>query len=177
MWKQENYQKAIDFAAKKHCWQHVPGKGYSYVVHLCNVAAEAGRAMFEEVPENPDLIIQAALLHDVLEDTETTETELTSVFGEELTAVVKALTKDFDLPKSEQMTDSLARIVAVGKPAAMVKLCDRITNMQKPPKHWTAEKRQKYLQDAELIYEKLSPFHQYLGKRLNTCIRQYREYF
>ena len=88
--------------------------------------------MFEEPPENPDLIIQAALLHDVLEDTQTERGELVSEFGDEVAAVVKALTKskDSNLTKSEKMADSLDRIVTVGKPAAIVKMCDRITNLQ-----------------------------------------------
>ena len=176
MWNQESYQNAIDFAAKKHKEQKVPGKEYSYVVHLSNVAAEAGRAMFEEPPEDPDLIIQAALLHDVLEDTEATEEELSSRFGKDVSAVVKALTKNQKLEKSERMADSLERIIAVGKPAAIVKLCDRITNLQEPPKHWDSEKCAAYLQEAELIHSKLAGFHDYLGNRLEKCMAEYRKY-
>ena len=114
--------------------------------------------------------------HDVLEDTDTTEKELTSVFGEELTAVVKALTKNSALPKSRQMADSLERIAAVGKPAAIVKMCDRITNLQKPPWYWDSTKKEEYLNEAELLHEKLAGFHQYLGARLEDCIENYKQY-
>ncbi len=180
MWKQESYQKAIDFAAAKHeeKEQKVPGKNYSYVVHLSNVAAEAGLAMFKEAPDNPDVVIQAALLHDTIEDTDTSEKELLKEFGPEVTAAVKALTKKqkSGLSKTEQMEDSLERIMSIGKSAAMVKLCDRITNLQEPPPHWSPEEKLSYLQEAELIYEKLAAFHEYLGQRLKSCIDNYRQY-
>lgn len=116
------------------------------------------------------------LLHDVLEDTDTTEQELTAQFGSELTSVVQALTKNINLPKAERIGDSLERISKLGEPAAIAKLCDRITNLQKPPEAWSSEKRQSYLKDAELIYEKLAPFHGYLGERLKECIKAYAEY-
>jgi len=44
----------------------------------------------------------------------------------------------------------------------MVKLADRITNLQPPPSHWTAEMTERYKEGAELIYKELASASEYL---------------
>ncbi|HOV15012.1 MAG TPA: HD domain-containing protein [Spirochaetota bacterium] len=173
MWDQKLYQKAIDFAANAHLNQLVPGKKYQYTVHICNVAQEIMRSMFEEKFENPDLAIQCALLHDTLEDTSVEEEQLEIEFGKDVLSGVKALTKNKTLEKKKQMIDSLERIMKLGSPIASVKLADRITNLQIPPSHWNLEKKQNYLEEAKLIHTKLSKYNNYLGNRLLQCIKNY----
>ncbi len=123
-----------------------------------------------------DLCMQAALLHDTLEDTAVTFEQLTEVFGSKVAIVVMALTKNADLPKSERMPDSLDRVVKVGKEAAMVKMADRIVNLQPPPKHWSKEKRIAYKKEAQLILNKLGTFHKYLSDRLKQKIKDYQAF-
>ena len=176
MWNPILYQKAIDFAATAHKDQLVKGKTYQYVVHLSNVAAEVARAMFEEKPKNPDLLIQWSLLHDVLEDTETTEESVEKIFGTEVLNGIKALTKNPNLNKEDQINDSLEKILNSNKEVAWVKLADRITNLQEPPPNWDKEKIKKYLEDAKKIYSKLNTFNKYLGQRLKDCIEDYKKY-
>ena len=62
------YQKTIAFAAEHHGQQKTPN-GFSYIVHLSNVAMEVFMAYKEEPNFNIEFAIQLALLHDVLEDT------------------------------------------------------------------------------------------------------------
>lgn len=104
------YQTAIKFAAEKHGRQKVKGSQNPYVVHLSNVAMEVFMAA-EHTPDfNLSLAIQAALLHDTIEDTGTKREELVKAFGSEVADAVWALTKDKSLPKTQRITDSLAKI-------------------------------------------------------------------
>ncbi|RYE45106.1 MAG: bifunctional (p)ppGpp synthetase/guanosine-3',5'-bis(diphosphate) 3'-pyrophosphohydrolase [Sphingobacteriales bacterium] len=175
---QSLYQKAILFATGQHHAkdQKLPGTELPYLVHLSNVAMEiliAGAAT-----ENFDLefAVQLAMLHDTLEDTDTTYEELKSEFGSEVADGVAALTKNESLPKSEKMNDSLNRIRLLRKEVWAVKLADRITNMQKPPEYWSREKRVDYQKEALHLLEKLSGGNPYLELRLKEQIRNYSEY-
>lgn len=141
MYNQDTYQKAIAFAGHAHRSQLVPAKEYNYVVHIASVASEVERAMFEENLGDCDLAIQCALLHDVIEDTETTPEQVKEAFGQRVLDGVLALTKNDSLDKKDRMSDSLSRIKKLGKEIACVKLADRITNLQKPHEQWVANTR------------------------------------
>ena len=102
------YQTAIKFATAKHLAknQNVPGTDLPYVVHLSNVAMEVLMANANTENFNVALAIQAALLHDTIEDTGTTFAEVEQNFGIEVANAVLALTKNQALPKEQQMMDS-----------------------------------------------------------------------
>lgn len=119
---------------------------------------------------------QVALLHDTLEDTNTTFEELEREFGLEIAEGVSALTKNSSLPKDERMPDSLNRILKLRKEVWAVKLADRITNLQKPPKTWDNLKRRNYKAEAEIILEKLKDGNAYLENRLRAKIEEYEQY-
>jgi hypothetical protein len=74
------------------------------------------------------------------------------------------------------MIDSLNRINKLEKEVGMVKLADRITNHQEPPKYWGKNKILKYLNEANLINEMLKGKNEYLNKRLQTKIVEYKKY-
>jgi guanosine-3',5'-bis(diphosphate) 3'-pyrophosphohydrolase len=143
---------------------------------LSNVAAEVARAMFEEDMDDSDLVIQCALLHDVLEDTDTTQEQLEAEFGRKVLEGVLALTKNSNLDKKDRMSDSLSRIKKQGREIACVKMADRITNLQKPPSKWSKEKIGSYLEEAIIIQEELSYASKYLSDRLKQKIEEYRGY-
>ena len=126
---------------------------------------------------NLPLAVQIALLHDVLEDTDTTEYELLRNFGAEVAAGVKALTKDKNLPKEHQMSYSLTKISRQSGETRDVKLADRITNLQPPPSHWTKEKMMQYHQESIEIYNRLNwKVNEYLRNRLKDKIDRYLDY-
>ena len=130
MWKADLYLKALNFAAEAHAGQLVTNTKRAYITHVSSVAAEVLVALggTSALDIEIDLAMQGALLHDVLEDTDTTEIELEKLFGTEVLRVVQALTKDTTLAKADQMKDSLARILTTGKEARIIKLADRIVN-------------------------------------------------
>ena len=170
------YQETIAFAALKHGNQKMP-TGLPYVVHLSNVAMEVFMAHKEEPNFNIEFAIQLALLHDVLEDTPLSFKELEDTFGNLVATGVLALTKNTSLDKKYQMQDSLARIVKQGSEVAIVKLCDRITNLQKPPVKWDKEKIKKYHLQAVTIAQALGGKNSYLDKRIREKIQEYNTYF
>ena len=90
---------------------------------------------------------------------------------------VAALTKDKSLPSKElQMRDSLERLKKRQNCVALVKLADRITNLDIPPKHWDAIKKRTYLEEAKLILKELGYAHTYLARKLQTKIEAYALY-
>ena len=169
---QSIYQKTIAFAAKHHGQQKMPG-GLPYIVQLSNVAMEVFMAHKEEPNFNIELAIQLALLHDVLEDTPLSFKELEDVFDGVVATGVLALTKNASLDKKDQMQDSLARIAEQDKEVAIVKLCDRITNLQQPPVKWNKEKIKKYQLQAITIAQALEGKNAYLDKRIRNKIKDY----
>ena len=175
---QSVYQKTIRYAAEKHAelQQTLPDSIIPYAVHLSNVAMEILVSASHTKHFDTEFAIQVALLHDILEDTIVTFEELANEFGTDVATSVLALTKREFLPKDQQMPDSLSRLKLCVPEVRAVKLADRITNLQKPPKSWTTEKKQKYMNEAKLILKELRATNEYLENRLELKIGAYKEY-
>lgn len=174
---QNLYQKAVKYAGEKHSEQKVPGTQSNYIVHISNVAMEVMLSHSSHNDFDLNLAIQIALLHDTIEDTTATYEELKSEFGKEVADGVLALTKDSSLnSKEEKMTDSLNRINALSKEVGIVKLADRITNLQQPPAHWDKEKIASYAAEAKMIAASLGHTNEYLASRINQKIEAYKSY-
>lgn len=171
------YQTAIKFATLKHVAinQKVPGTELPYVVHLSNVAMEVLMANANTEDFNLALAIQAALLHDTIEDTDTTFSEVEENFGLDVANAVLALTKNESLPKDEQMMDSLQRIKKLPYEVWAVKMADRITNLQPPPSNWDNAKKKKYRAEAQVILDVLGQGNVFLAERLKGMIVEYEK--
>lgn len=176
MWTPEAYLRALHFAAERHAGQVMTGANLPYLVHLTSVAAEVMRGIAIEQVESPDLAVSCALLHDVVEDTKTTLEEVVVAFGPDIAHGVAALSKNPDLSKDSQLDDSLERIRRCPREVWLVKLADRITNLQPPPKSWDGPKRRQYQADARKIHEALAPAHDVLARRLAEMIEAYSGY-
>lgn len=177
-WDQEIYIKAWNFACAAHNGQRVPGTDLPYINHVGLVAMEGMAAMAAgERVASPDLLVQSALLHDVLEDTDVGFMDLHRSFGPEVAHGVLALSKNTALPdKQTQMLDSLERIQQAPPEVWMVKMADRITNLQPPPAHWDGKKIRRYREEAVLILETLGRASRFLAGRLQWKIDRYGHY-
>lgn len=175
-WSQDKYVCAWRFAASYHNDQKFPGTDWPYIVHISMVCMEVFAAVAEEPDTDGDLAVQCALLHDTLEDTAATYEVLRKEFGQAVADGVLALTKNAELAKELRMRDSLSRILRQPKEIGMVKLADRITNMQPPPEHWTSEKRSDYLEQAREIFSALKGASPCLSRRLSDKMKAYEDY-
>ncbi len=173
-WSQEKYIKALKFAAEAHNGQTVPGTDLPYIVHVTMVAMEVIAALACEDGLDGDLAVQCALLHDVIEDTGISHQKLAAEFGPQVADGVLALSTNDSLEsKQEKMVDSLARIKAQPKEIWLVKLADRITNLQPPPSHWNLVKVGRYREEGKKILDQLAAGCPYLAERLRQKISEY----
>ena len=105
--------KRFQFAARAHQGQTVPGSDLPYLVHVASVAAEVVATVHASLHDDidPNLAVLCAVLHDTIEDAQTTTAELQSAFGPAVAQGVAALTKNQALQsKEERMDDSLRRM-------------------------------------------------------------------
>jgi guanosine-3',5'-bis(diphosphate) 3'-pyrophosphohydrolase len=151
----ERLVDAIIFATHKHQGQvRKDGNRSPYITHPMAVAtaiAEIGRVA-------DTLVLKAAILHDTIEDTDTTEEEIRQSFGEEVLQVVLEVTDDKSLEKMERKRLQVIHAPTLSYSARIIKLADKITNcqdiLQTPPQDWTLERRRNYIQwCADVIFQ------------------------
>ena len=176
-WSQETYLKAYRFAAEAHNDQPFPGTELPYIMHVSFVSMEVMAALAHKPEQDGNLAVQCALLHDVIEDTKVGYEEVEAGFGTAVADGVLALTKNPNLPKAQQMADSLRRIRQQPHEIWLVKLADRITNLAQPPHYWTHEKKVRYQEEARQIHAALHEASPYLSQRLLEKIKAYEGYF
>jgi len=179
MWNPDQYTQALYFAAEAHAKQQVPDSSMNYLAHVTNVAMEVANALVQTADHNLDTsrALQAALLHDTIEDTAVTHEQLIATFGQAVADDVLALTKNEELPtKTTQMQDSLQRIVQQSQEARLIKLADRVSNLKQPPSYWSQEKRKAYQKEAQLILDTLAGTNDYLEQRFAKRIQAYQQY-
>ena len=164
--------KAIEFAADKHRNQRRKDADASpYINHpiaLANVLAnEAG-------VEDENVLI-AAVLHDTIEDTDTTASELAEVFGDEIAAIVLEVTDDMRLPKDERKRLQIEHASTISESAKQVKLADKICNLRdvadNSPMHWTLARRQEYFEWAKAVVDELRGVHPKLERLFDKAYR------
>ena len=173
IWSQDLYLRALRFCAEAHRGQKFIGTDLPYLVHLSAVAMEVMGAICIENIENPDLAVQCALLHDIIEDTEIKFNDIEKIFGKDVGHGVLALTKNKELDKSLRMADSIERIKLQPREIWIVKLADRITNMESQPAHWTRDKIIDYKLEADFILKNLGAASPFLENRLKMRIENY----
>ena len=144
--------KAVHFAADKHRSQRRKDVAASpYINHPIEVAELLAR-----VGGVTDLVLlQAAVLHDTVEDTKTNPEELEAVFGLEVRRVVEEVTDDKRLPKAERKRLQIEHAPHLSARAKQIKIADKISNVRAvthaPPADWTLERRQEYLNWTEQV--------------------------
>lgn len=171
----QSFQKAFGFANDKHQGQRIPGSELPYISHIARVCFEL--LLLPDLRSyDSEFLLVVASLHDTLEDTDTTEEEILELFGARVLSAVKALSKDYSLPKEAQVEDSLNRIGTEPIEVHLVKLADRISNLDRPPSTWPNEKILRYRESSKMIYERLKGAHAELSGKLLAKIEDYSRY-
>ncbi len=140
--------KAFDFACKKHDGQ-LRASGEPFFMHPIAVANILADMEFDASS------VAAALLHDVVEDTDATDEEILQEFGENISLLVSGVTKLGKIPyasNEEQQIENLRKMfLAMAKDVRviMIKLADRLHNMRtlkSMPEHKQREKARETLE-------------------------------
>jgi (p)ppGpp synthase/HD superfamily hydrolase len=133
-----NTAKVIVFAAEKHKGQlDDEGKDY-FEAHCCQVAM----ILAEVAPSDLELI-QAALLHDTLEDTETSYKELVENFGARVADLVAEVTHE---GKKDEKGYYFPRLKT--REGIMLKFADRLSNLSRMSS-WPATRQDQYLRKSK----------------------------
>lgn len=147
---------ALEFSSHKHRDQRRKDNNASpYINHpigLANVLCNEGKITNAKV-------ICAALLHDTIEDTETTADELKSKFGKCITNIVLEVTDDKSLPKAERKLAQIEHAKHSSKRAKLVKLADKICNLRDilftPPEDWSVTRKREYFDWAKVVIDEV----------------------
>ena len=165
--------KALAFSAHKHRDQRRKDPQASpYINHpigLANVLRNEGGIRDEAV-------ICAALLHDTVEDTETTPEELQREFGLRICRIVLEVTDDQRLPKQERKRLQIEHAPHLSRRAKLVKLADKICNLRdvanSPPARWDLERRRQYFEWAKQVVDGLRGVHARLERTFDEAYSQ-----
>jgi guanosine-3',5'-bis(diphosphate) 3'-pyrophosphohydrolase len=166
--------QALRFAAEKHRDQRRKGAVASpYINHPIAVAEQLATAGFQDDTE----LLMAAVLHDVLEDTDTTQAELAATCGARVAKIVLEVTDDKSLPRRERRARVVSGIAAHSRAARLVKLSDLIANVYDVihhPPHWTDEQKLEYLDWSAAVVRELAGTHPGLEQRFAGLLAQAR---
>lgn len=143
---------ATQFAAIKHRDQRrKDAEASPYINHpiaLANVLRIEGGV-------TDAITLAAALLHDTIEDTNTTHDELLTHFGREVAGIVMEVTDDKTLPKATRKQLQIDHGPQASPRAKLVKLADKICNLRDllaaPPADWPAERIRAYFDWASAV--------------------------
>ena len=168
--------KAAHFSAQKHSTQRRKDEDASpYINHPISVALAIAQIGGVDDPE----ILAAALLHDTLEDTETTPEELEAEFGKKVCDYVLDVTDDKTLPKDERKRRQIEHAKKISEGAALIKLGDKISNVtdvtNNPPADWDINRRKQYLDWAEKVIENCPKVNDKMENKFQEIIKQGRE--
>lgn len=168
--------KAINFAAKKHELQTRKNANLTpYIIHPVGVA---DHLLYVGKVTDPDILI-AALLHDTVEDTNTTFKEIKAIFGDRVEGYVREVTDDKALPYQERKDLQVVHAKDKSSGAAQIKLGDKFYNLRdllnSPPPSWTKERIDAYFNWAEKVVNGLPLVNEHLKQSIDDIIKQYRE--
>ena len=164
--------KALAFSAEKHTKQRrkdIDKTPYiNHPISLANILAQRW-----VIDEN---VLCAAILHDTIEDTETTAGELQEHFGEKITSIVLEVTDDKSLEKSVRKQKQVEHAASISHEAKLVKLADKIANItdiiNTPPADWSTDRKKEYFEWAKAVVDNLRGAHQGLEKDFDDLINK-----
>ena len=167
--------KATQFAALKHCDQRRKDGKTPYIIHPISVAM-----ILAEIGSIEDLeILSAALLHDTLEDTDTSAHELEKIFGSRVRIIVEELTDNDMLTFSQRKQMQIDNAPYLSKDATLVRIADKISNVsdviENPPPEWNQKRCNKYVDWAEAVMNNCQKVNQDLENHFFELLTEYRK--
>jgi len=164
----------IDFSAKKHKDQRRSDPEETpYINHPVGVAHSlANEGHVEDLN-----VLKAAILHDTVEDTDTTIEEIEKVFGRHVASIVAEVTDNKNLPKQERKRLQVVNAPKKSREAKLVKLADKLYNLRDldrvAPVGWTKERVQEYFQWSAKVVKGCRGTNSDLEKLLDELMRKH----
>lgn len=160
--------KCSNFAAIKHSFQRRKDPEKTpYINHPIGVA----HILTEEGGIRDPAVIMAAILHDTVEDTDTTLDEIKEEFGPSIAGIVAEVTDDKSLPYEERKRLQIVHAPTASKEAKLVKLADKLYNLRdlekSTPENWSDEKVKEYFIWASKVVDGLRGTNLHLEKSLD----------
>ena len=163
--------QAVHFAADKHRDQRRKGVEASpYINHPIQVAELIAR-----VGDVADVaVLIAAVLHDTVEDAETTFEELEEAFGAEVRDLVAEVTDDKSLPKAERKKRQVEHTAQISDRAKLIKIADKTCNVRdvkhSPPEEWDMRRRTEYFDWASQVIDACRGTNQHLERYFDETL-------
>jgi guanosine-3',5'-bis(diphosphate) 3'-pyrophosphohydrolase len=116
------------------------------------------------------------LLHDTIEDTKTTGTELRRLFGTRVAGIVAEVTDNKRLPKERRKELQIDHAGSLSQNAKQVKLADKICNLRdilaSPPKDWSIQRKRQYFDWAKKVIDQVRGTNSKLERRFDQLYRR-----
>jgi guanosine-3',5'-bis(diphosphate) 3'-pyrophosphohydrolase len=166
---------ALKFASEKHILlKRKDVEGTPYIHHPIRVTELICR-----VGKIVDVtVLSAALLHDVIEDTDATEGDIIERFGAEVAGIVKEVTDDKSLDKEKRKELQILHAPHLSHNAKLIKLADKICNVKDigshPPAKWDFERKLEYLEWSKNVVAGLRGVNQPLEDLFNQSLADAR---
>jgi guanosine-3',5'-bis(diphosphate) 3'-pyrophosphohydrolase len=163
----ETVLRAAMFAAEKHRTQRRKDIDTPFINHPLQLAYILVQADIED-----PVVLAAALLHDTIEDTNTTHDEIEIVFGHEIANIVSECTDDKNLGKMERKQAQIDHAAKISPKAKLVKLADKIANVSDidgaPPAGWSLERKREYFDWAKKVVDQMRGTNKVLEARFDA---------
>jgi len=167
---------ALDFAAQKHRNQRRKDLEASpYINHPISLL----KVLVTEANITNEVVLVSALLHDTVEDTNTTFEEIEKNFGVDIAEIVKEVTDDTSLTREERKSQQIQHAPLLSKEAALVKFADKISNLRDliylPPKHWSPERKKDYCEWAIKVIQNIPNPNPTLLSLFEETVRAFKQ--
>lgn len=167
--------EALEFSADKHRrGKRKDEDGTPYINHpmrVCMLLADVGGV--KDVK-----LLQAAILHDTIEDTETIPSELEARFGRRVRKWVEEVSDDKSLPKKVRKRNQIESAASLSRKAQMIRVADKIANLEditdRPPVDWPAKRKREYGDWTERVVDRCRGCNPTLERKYRVTLDKLR---
>ncbi|MGB3298175.1 MAG: HD domain-containing protein [Phormidesmis sp.] len=166
------FLQALSFAAYQHRNQHRKDNKTPYINHPIAVA----NILLNEAGITDESVLVAALLHDTVEDTDTSFDEIEQRFGRVVRNIVAEVTDDKTLPKAVRKQQQIDHASGLSDRAKLIKLADKTANLRDmisaPPKGWSTLRIDDYLEWGNAVVNQIRGIHPQLEALFDRAYAQ-----
>jgi guanosine-3',5'-bis(diphosphate) 3'-pyrophosphohydrolase len=165
--------RAISKAAWLHRMQRRKGsQRIPYINHSIRVAEYLTQCGFNDL-----ILLQAAVLHDVAEDTEYTIEEMRSDFGVEVASIVEEVTDDMNFPSTKRKELQVIGAASLSVEAAKIRIADKSCNISDLLTYelsWSVNRKLAYVEWSERVVDNIFKPEPCLLNKFKDQVKQAR---